>query len=123
MKNYFTDEELKCKCNNCNGRIDLLDPKLRDILNHLREKINHPLVITSCIRCELHPIEKAKSKKGAHAYGKAVDIKATTSQEKYMIVKGAIELGINRIGYAETFIHIDLMDNVQFPKYVMWTYK
>lgn len=47
--------------------------------------------------------------KSSHLYGRAADIQATTSRDRFNIVKALIKAGFNRIGISgkSGFIHVD----------------
>jgi len=47
--------------------------------------------------------------KSSHLYGRAADILATTSRDRFNIVNALIKAGFNRIGISEKsgFIHVD----------------
>lgn len=125
MSKYFTEQELKCRCGKCDGSIGLLNPAFTAKLELFREKYGAPMIVTSCIRCKLHPIEAAKINKGAHAYGCAIDIQCKTSQERFKMMKILMDIWVTRIGYADTFIHFDMADQLKipgFPQNVLWDY-
>ena len=120
--NHFSENEIKCKCGKCDGRLDLLDKDFLNKLNLYREKIGRPLTVTSFIRCPLHPVEAKKTLKGAHTKGCAVDLFCSTSSDRFQMLKLAFDMGFTRIGYADNFIHLDTIDSPAFPKNVMWRY-
>jgi len=90
-----------------------MDADFVDWLNLLREEANFPFVITSGYRCPEHPIEKRKSKPGAHSTGRAVDI-AVSGAQSIIVMKLALNAGCERIGVNQKggsrFIHLDLAD-------------
>jgi len=89
------------------------------VLDEAREFAGIPFVINSAYRSPEHPLS-IKNPSSSHIKGLAVDIKATDSNTRFKIVKALIEVGFNRIGIADTFIHVDLdLDKTQN---VIWTY-
>ena len=111
MKNYFTDDELACKC--C-GEVSLADGFL-DKLNALREAVGHPLSPTSVCRCKQHNAASGGRQSSFHLTSHpwkccAADISTAnwTSQQRWKFVHKAMELvwsiGIN---WQKNFIHID----------------
>lgn len=111
---YFKLEEFDCQETGENEMsLDFLE-----ILDNLREACGFPFVITSGYRSPKHSIEAAKSSPGTHAQGIAVDIKVSSGEQKYTIVRHAMALGFTGIGVANTFVHVDYRSD----KHVMWTY-
>ena len=89
------------------------------VLDEAREFAGIPFVINSAYRSPEHPLS-IKNPSSSHIKGLAVDIKATDSNTRFKIVQALIEVGFNRIGIADTFIHVDLdLDKTQN---VIWTY-
>lgn len=108
MSKYFKEKEYACKCG-C-GKSDISE-KLLSMLDELREKCNMPLIINSGLRCENHNSKSNGSPTSSHVLGLAVDIKAVSSQDKFTIVKNAIDVGFKRIGVYSSFIHLDIDEN------------
>jgi zinc D-Ala-D-Ala carboxypeptidase len=119
-KEYFTDDELRCKCG-CFSYF--FDQDARIALNHIREECGFPFIITSACRCAEHPLEVNKRSTGAHTYGKAVDI-AVRSDKAIRVLEVAIAHGVKRIGVHQKgtakFIHLDWCDELPSP--ALWTY-
>ena len=89
------------------------------VLDEAREIAGIPFIINSAYRSPEHPLS-IKNPSSSHIKGLAVDIKATASVTRFKIVQALIEVGFNRIGIADTFIHVDLdLDKTQN---VIWTY-
>ena len=89
------------------------------VLDEAREIAGIPFIINSAYRSPEHPLS-IKNPSSSHIKGLAVDIKATDSITRFKIVQALIEVGFNRIGIADTFIHVDLdLDKTQN---VIWTY-
>lgn len=77
-------------------------------LDQLRIAAGRPLTITSGYRHATHPVEARKAKPGRHTRGDAADILVLDAQQRYELVRLAIELGFKGIGVARTFVHVDL---------------
>ncbi len=93
-------------------------PEFLHVLDDLRDLCGFPFVITSGYRSPKHSIEAAKTTPGTHAQGIAVDIKVSSGEQKYTIVRHAMALGFSGVGVADTFVHVDYRPT----KHVMWTY-
>lgn len=113
MKNYFTDDELKCKC--C-GKL-IIDQDFREKLNQARELSGFPWFINSGYRCPAHNTAEGSTSDN-HPKGKAVDVKCLSDRRRYKIIRAMIAAGILGIGINEDFIHGDT--NRTTP--AIWTY-
>ena len=86
---YFTEDELKCRhTGECN-----MDDDFMKVLEAIREECGFGFVITSAYRSPEHPIEAKKSRPGAHASGKAVDI-LVHMEQAFKVVEVALKHGI-----------------------------
>lgn len=98
-----------------------MDPDFLEKLDSIREEAGIPFHVNSGYRTEAQNIKDGGKKDSAHRKGKAADISAISSHDKFMIVRAAIEKGILRIGIGATFIHLDnACDSLPFP--CIWTY-
>ena len=88
-------------------------------LDRAREVAQIPFVINSAYRSPEHPLS-IKKPTSSHIKGLAVDIKANDSRTRFIVLKALIEVGFNRIGVAETFIHVD--DDKDKDSEVVWVY-
>jgi len=80
-----------------------------------------PFKINSGYRTEHHNDKVLGARVGSsHKKGLAADIGYYGSRERYLILNSLIQVGINRIGIAKSFIHCDL-DNLK-DKDVIWLY-
>ena len=103
MYHYFSEKDFK-KCSPPCSMQDMNDSFLKK-LDEARLRADIPFVLTSAYRTYGH---------------EAVDIRATSSMERFKIIKALIEVGFNRIGIGKTFIHVD--DDTDKPKNVMFHY-
>jgi len=88
-------------------------------LDKAREYAGIPFVINSAYRSPDHP-ESIKNPTSSHIKGLAVDIKANNSRTRYKVLEALIHVGFNRIGIADSFIHVD--DDKEKSSNVIWTY-
>ena len=91
-----------------------------DMLTGARVLFNKPMNINSGFRTEKHNKDVNGKDNSAHLRGYAADIKINNSIERFELVKALIEVGFNRIGIANTFIHCDCDPNL--PQKVIWKY-
>lgn len=73
----------------------------------LRHTCRFPFIIISGYRSPLHPIEAAKDRPGAHAYGVAFDIMVSGGVQRRAIVKAALDAGVPGIGVNKNSVHLD----------------
>ena len=102
-----------------------MSEKILDMLDLTREKFDKPIKITSGFRTEAYNIDlKARgykaSSKSSHLKGLAVDIHCNNSKDRFELVDILLDVGFNRIGIANTFIHADIDQDK--PSHVIWTY-
>ena len=107
MTKYFKEVEYK------------MDKDFLAKLDKAREFAKVPFIINSAYRSPEHP-ESIKNPTSSHIKGLAVDIKATDSRTRYKVLNALIHVGFNRIGIADTFIHVD--DDKDKSQQVIWTY-
>lgn len=121
MAKYFQPREFECKCG-CG--LNNMDPKLVALLDIIREHAGPPpgtpLLITSGCRCRAHNKAEGGSPTSSHLTGHAVDIRAYSDATRFKIIASALLHGVNRIGIARTYIHLD-NDPTKTPN-VMWVY-
>lgn len=102
-----------------------MSEKILDMLDLAREKFDKPIKITSGFRTEAYNQDlKARgykaSSKSSHLKGLAVDIHCNNSKDRFELVDILLDVGFNRIGIANTFIHADIDEDK--PSHVIWTY-
>lgn len=100
MDNYFTFNELKCKCG-CNT-FYASRHFLRKLMN-FRQIYGYPMIVTSCYRCKNHP------QYSTNHDGYAIDIfyEAFDSSLRFSLIKAGLAAGFTRIGISDIFIHFD----------------
>jgi uncharacterized protein YcbK (DUF882 family) len=116
---YFNKDEFTCKCG-C-GKIDM-DEDFISKLDLSREISKTSYVINSGYRCKDHNADVGGKPDSAHLKGVAADIKTDGSRKRFLVLKGLIDAGFNRIGIDlnKGFIHVD-MDSTK-DKDVAWGY-
>ena len=107
MTKYFKEVEYK------------MDTDFLAKLDKAREFAKVQFVINSAYRSPEHP-QSIKNPTSSHIKGLAVDIKATDSRTRYRVLNALMQVGFNRIGIADTFIHVD--DDKDKSQKVIWTY-
>lgn len=134
---FFTDDELRCKCG-C-GAVKMVDWFLPKI-DQLRRACNFPLPATSGYRCSRHPEEARKAAAraarglkplvGSHQQGLAIDIQVSGAEAR-SVVAHAIALGFTGIGVQQRsdiamnrrFIHVDCASpSPEAPRPHIWSY-
>jgi len=102
------------------GSGEAMDKEFLSRLDQARSLCDIPFRITSGYRTEDHN-RKVKGVLGSsHTKGLAADIACTNSAARHIIVSALLKVGLNRIGIADTFIHVD-RDSSK-PANVIWTY-
>ncbi len=76
--------------------------------------------ITSGVRCESHNDAVGGASNSSHVGGWAVDISTPDSRSRSKMIKALREVGFNRMGIADTFIHVDIDPDKSDD--VTWTY-
>lgn len=114
----FTAAEFRCKHTGRDG----MDKEFMGRLQALRTAYGRPMVINSGYRHHTHPVEAAKGhRNGEHVQGRCADVHATSSGDRFRLVRLALEHGFTRIGIAATFVHIGLGTG-DLPEQVIWLY-
>ena len=102
------------------GSGKLMDRRLLMMLDRAREIVGEPLIITSGYRSAEWNAKVNGVESSSHLKGLAVDIAIRNSRMRFKLINALIEVGINRIGIADNFIHIDI--DADKDKNVIWTY-
>ena len=120
LSKNFQSTEFDCHGDNCCTET-LIDPKLIDYLQTIRDHFGKAITITSGYRCPIHNSKVSKAKNSYHTQGpkySAADfvVSGVTPRE---VAKYAESLGIKGIGLYETksdgnFVHIDTRTHKSF---------
>lgn len=95
-----------------------MDFEFMKLIDELRNRVGFPIVINSAFRTKSHNLKVEGKSNSSHTRGLAVDLRISSSQHRFLIVKCALELGITRIGVYKTFIHLDIDQSL--PQGVIW---
>jgi len=76
-------------------------------LDLARELSGVPYVINSGFRTAEHNSEVGGVLNSSHLTGWAADIRTDSSNRRFLVIKGLIEAGFNRIGIGQSFVHVD----------------
>ena len=102
------------------GSGQLMDPKILEMLDLARDKFDKPIQITSGYRTEAHNIEVGGVPGSSHLKGLAADLACSNSSDRFDLLNCLLDVGFNRIGVANGFIHVDI--DKSKPQNVIWTY-
>ena len=108
MSKYFKEIEYK------------MDVDFLAKLDKAREHAGIPFVINSAYRSPEHNAKVGGTPNSSHLKGLAVDIRCNNSVNRFKVLNALIANGFNRIGIADTFIHVDL--DLSKSANVIWTY-
>lgn len=109
LSENFISKEFDCKCGKyCNTTI--IDSKLVQYLQLIRNHFGKPVRINSGYRCPIHNKNINGAKSSYHTLGKAADI-CIEGVEPKEIAKFAESIGVKGIGVYKTFVHIDTRAN------------
>ncbi|MEW5251275.1 D-Ala-D-Ala carboxypeptidase family metallohydrolase [Microbulbifer sp. 2201CG32-9] len=120
---YFTEEELACRC--C-GKNHFSDDTLRRLIR-VRERLNKPMVINSGYRCPSHCTKIGSTM--THTTGQAVDV-SVAGGRAYELLSIAQEEGFTGIGVKQKgahggrFLHLDDLEPVpgERTRPTVWSY-
>lgn len=117
LSQYFVSTEFDCQGKGCCSTT-LINPKLVEYLNKIREHFNAPITISSGYRCATHNRSVGGATGSRHTKGDAADIivKGHSPRE---VAQYAESIGIKGIGLYETakdgyFVHVDTRDYKSF---------
>ena len=95
-----------------------MDFEFMKLIDELRDRVGSPIIINSAFRTKSHNLKVGGKSNSSHTRGLAVDLKVSSSEHRFLMVKCALELGITRIGIYKTFIHLDIDQSL--PQGVIW---
>ena len=102
------------------GSGERMDIEFLSLLDDARGIAGVPFTITSGYRSRSHNMMVGGVEDSSHTKGCAADIYTPDSRHRWKIVDALIKVGFNRIGIANSFIHVD-NDPEKTPN-VIWTY-
>ena len=97
-----------------------MDEEFLAMLDQARASAGIPFVITSGYRTEAHSYAVGSNANSSHCKGVAADIVAATSRDRFLILTALLEVGIDRLGIGEDYIHADV--DWEKPANVIWYY-
>lgn len=97
-----------------------MDITFLTMLDNARDIADISFRITSGYRTKSHNQQIGGVPDSAHTKGRAADIAATSGTKRWIIINSLLQAGFNRIGIANTFIHVD--NDPDKPQSVIWTY-
>lgn len=100
--------------------LDKMDADFLTALDEARELAGIPFKINSAYRSPEHNAKVGGKPNSSHLKGLAVDISVRDSRSRFIVLNALISVGFNRIGIADTFIHVDL--DKDKSQQVIWTY-
>lgn len=123
---YFSLNELKCKCNKCGSTGFEMQPEFMEKLIALRKQLNFPFTIVSAYRCPRHNINVSSTgDSGPHTTGRAIDI-SIHGEKALLLIKTALEHGFTGIGINQKgigrFTHLDTLAAPDFIRPTVWSY-
>lgn len=110
LSKNFISTEFDCKGKECCSQT-IIDEKLVDYLQKIRDYFKRPITITSAYRCAIHNRNVGGATGSYHSQGKAADI-VVDGVTPLKVAQYAESIGIKGIGLYETdsdghFVHID----------------
>ena len=116
---YFKKSEIECHCG-CGQCI--MDGRLIEKADLLRELCGFPIIVSSWNRCKKHNKDIGGSENSSHLRGEAIDVCCEDSKKRFILIDKALQVGFRRIGlYKDRFIlHLDVDENKDQD--VIWIY-
>lgn len=117
LSQYFVSTEFDCHGSGCCSTT-LINPKLVEYLNKIREHFNAPITISSGYRCATHNRNVGGATGSRHTKGDAADI-IVKGHNPREVAQYAESIGVKGIGLYETakdgyFVHVDTRDYKSF---------
>lgn len=113
LSTNFKASEFDCKCSRCDQF--LVDEKLVEILQKIRDHFGVSVNVNSGYRCKEHNAEVGGSTSSHHMKGMAADI-VVKGVKPEDVAKFAESIGIKRIGLYDSFVHIGSADTKKYWK-------
>mgnify|MGYP003639620387 FL=1 len=115
---YFKLSEFDCPC--CKDSGKKMDKAFIEKLDYARHNAGIPFTINSAYRCEARNTFVGGRVGSSHKKFLAADIMCIGSRDRALIIKSLLEVGITRLGIADTFIHCDVDKSKEQD--VFWLY-
>jgi transcription antitermination factor NusG len=117
LSENFSSHEFDCHGNGCCSET-VIDEKLVEYLQKIREHFGKPITVTSAYRCPTHNRNVGGATKSYHAQGKAADIQVAgvlpSEVAKYAESIGVLGIGLYQTSSDGYFVHIDTRTSKYF---------
>ena len=101
-----TDPMLACTCGHVDCDKRMVNQDALNMLQYAREAVNRSITVNSGGRCPNHRDERHRGKPADHQKCQAIDVRATTSEERGELLEAAFEIGFNAIGIYKWGLHL-----------------
>jgi uncharacterized protein YcbK (DUF882 family) len=118
MMKYFNYSEFDSP--DVQGSGQMMDKDFLNLLDQARDRFDKPININSGFRTPAHNESVGGKENSSHLKGLAADVACIASRDRFELIDIFLDLGINRIGIADTFVHIDV--DPEKSSNVIWTY-
>lgn len=108
IPDYFSEIEFNLCTPSCDK--NAMSARFLARLNSARHMAGVPFILNSAYRSPEWDKSKGRSGKGYHTLGRAVDIRCSDSLVRADIIFSAMCCGLNGIGIAKDYIHLDDRD-------------
>jgi uncharacterized protein YcbK (DUF882 family) len=98
----------------------MMDMEFMSLIDDARGIAGIPFRITSGYRTPSHNRIVGGVDDSSHVKGCAADIYVPDNRHRWLILDALIKVGFNRIGIANSFIHVD--NDAEKTQNVIWTY-
>ena len=98
----------------------LMSQEFLRLLDSARDGAGIPFRITSGYRTTLRNQQVGGVENSSHLKGVACDIAVTSNRNRIIIIASLLDVGIQRIGVHDTFVHCDI--DIDKPTPRMWLY-
>ena len=102
------------------GSGNKMDKKFLEKLDYARHNAEIPFKINSGYRTKDWNLRVKGKLSSSHCKGLAADIHCNNSRDRALIIKSLLEVGITRLGIADTYIHCDVDKSKEQD--VFWLY-
>jgi len=115
---YFTYDEFDSP--DLPGSGEFMEQEFLDLLDDARDLAGVPFIVNSGFRTPAANRRAGGKETSSHLTGWACDIRATSSNRRYLIIAALTAVGFTRIGCADSFVHVDM--DPSKAQNVMWLY-